>query len=268
MEPSGIVTLITDFGTADGAVGAMKGSALRIHRDVVLCDISHDITPQHIHQGAWCLRRAAAHFPPGTVHLAVVDPGVGSSRSGLVVETERYLLVGPDNGLLSLAARDDGLRRVFHIREDGPAWRKSSTFDGLTLFMPVAAHLSAGMPVEEVGASTDEFVTIDIPEPAVGRDVVEGQLLFFDRFGNGITNVRREHVGTVEVASVMAGTVQLPFCHHYSELAAAQDGTGALWNADGYLELTVNGGSYESRHGLVPGERVEVRLGSRRSSRV
>lgn len=254
-----IITLTTDFGTADGFVGAMHGRAISINPDVRLVDISHDIAPQNVTQGAWCLRRAAAQFPPGTIHLAVVDPGVGSARAGIVVETERSLLVGPDNGLLWPAARDGGVRRVRRIVERPDDWHHSTTFDGLTCFMPVAAHLSTGMAPAEIGPTLTEMVRLDVPEPRTTPEGVVGELLYFDRFGNGITNIRRDMVpGGAAARVVLAEERTVPLYSHYAALGDAPGAVGALWNADDLLELVVNGGSFASRLLLMPGGRVRV----------
>ncbi len=260
MSPAApIITLTTDFGTADGFVGAMHGKALSINPGVRLVDISHDIAPQQVAQGAWCLRRAAAQFPRGTIHVAVVDPGVGSGRAGIVVETERDLLIGPDNGLLSLAARDGGLRSIRRIAERPGFWHHSTTFDGLTCFMPVAAHLSAGMAPADIGPMQGEMERLHVPEPRMTPEGVVGELLYFDRFGNGITNIRRALVpGGKADRVVLAEERTVPLHGHYADLGAEPGGMGALWNADDLLELVVNGGSFASRLLLQPGGRVRI----------
>ena len=254
-----IITLTTDFGTADGFVGALHGRALSINPGVRLVDISHDIAPQNVTQGAWCLRRAAAQFPPGTIHVAVVDPGVGSGRAGIVVETERSLLVGPDNGLLWLAARESGLRSVRRIEERPGRWWHSTTFDGLTCFMPVAAHLSADLVPADIGPAQPEMMTLPVPAPRATPEGVVGELLYFDRFGNGITNIHRQLIpGGKAERVVLAEERTVPVHDHYASLGDGPGEVGALWNADELLELVVNGGSFASRLLLMPGGRVRV----------
>jgi S-adenosyl-L-methionine hydrolase (adenosine-forming) len=261
MNRSGrILTLTTDFGTADGYVGAIKGRILSIAPEVLLCDISHDIPPQDIGRAAWCLRRAVPQFASGTVHLAVVDPGVGSQRAGIVIETEHYLLVGPDNGVLHLAARDDGIRRIIEIGEDAQEWYKSTSFDGLTLFAPVAALLLAGMPLEDVGPDAEELVEWpDLPARAHGN-VVEGRVILFDRFGNAITDIPGEALGGRTVEHIyLRNSEELRYCDHYAQLAGDAR-PGALINSDGRLELTLYGASAQERLGLRPGDPVRVLL--------
>jgi S-adenosylmethionine hydrolase len=254
------LTLTTDFGTADGYVGALKGCVLSIAPGAFIHDISHDIAPQNVWQGAWCLRRAVPRFPPGTVHLAVVDPGVGSQRAGVVIETERYLLVGPDNGLLSLAARDDGIRRVVEIGEESERWSKSASFDALTLFAPVAAHLLRGLPLDEVGPDAEDLVEWPDQDASVQGNIVEGQVMMFDRFGNAITNIPAVALGQRKVERIfLRGSEEVRFCEHYAQLAGGER-VGALINSDARLELTVYGDSLRERLGLRAGDPVRVLL--------
>jgi len=258
-EPAPIVTLTTDFGTADGYVGAMKGRILTLAPAARLVDISHDIPPQDVLQGAWCLRRAVPRFPPGTIHAAVVDPEVGSGRAALVVETEHFLLVGPDNGLLALAATDDGIRRIVRVGERPGGWARSGTFDGLTLFAPVAAALARGEPPASFGEPAGALQPLPRPEPTVAGDRVQGAILLFDRFGNGITDVTAELVGdaVVERVTFGAGHEARPVGHY----GAGPPGRPvALWNSDRHLELALRGDSLQRRLGLTPGTPVTVHL--------
>lgn len=258
-----LLTMTTDFGTAGGYVGAMKGCVLSLAPAARIVDISHDIAPHAVPEGAWCLRRAVPHFPPGTVHLAVVDPGVGGGRAALVVETERFLLVGPDNGVLSLAAQAGGLRRVFAIREQPPERVRSPSFDGLTLFAPTAARLLLGAGPEELGEPVAGMEELAWREPQCGAEVIVGEVLFFDRFGNAVTNITRDHLGPREPARVVLGAgVEARPCTHYAALAGRPGQPGALWNSDGHLELALYGDSLQARRGLQPGDPVRVEPGA------
>lgn len=257
---SSIVTLTTDFGTADGYVGAMKGRILTINSGLSVVDISHEVPPQNILHGAWCLRRAAPRFPEGTVHVAVVDPGVGSWRSALVVETTHYYFVGPDNGVLSLAAADDGIVRVVDVAEKTRQWQKSATFDGLTLFAPVAAHLAAGLALDAVGSDAEDVVTLPETEPTYAEGVVEGAVILFDRFGNAITNISRASLEGRAVERVhLRGGTEAKLCDHYAQLAGTGR-VGAVWNSDGRLELVMYEQSLRERFALELGEPVRLTL--------
>lgn len=260
-SPPRILTLTTDLGTADGYVGAMKGRILSITQDVAIHDISHEIPPQDVWRGAWCLRRAGPRFPPGTVHLAVVDPDVGSMRSGVVIETEHYLLVGPDNGLLSLAARDDGIRRVVEISEESEGWRKSASFDGATLFAPVAGFLVAGMPLDDIGPDAEDLVEWPEEEAAAEGSVIEGSIVLFDRFGNAITNIPASALQDRRIERIfLRASREAYFCTHYAQLAG-NSRIGALINSDHRLELALYGKSLQAKLELRTGEPVRVLLG-------
>jgi S-adenosylmethionine hydrolase len=187
-----VITLTTDFGQADGYVGAMKGVILSICPEAALADISHEIRPQAVEQAAYVLSTAVAYYPPGTVHLVVVDPGVGSQRRPIAVRTERAAYVGPDNGVLGLALAQDPARQAVRLTE--PSYRLSSvsaTFHGRDIFAPAAAHLACGAPPDEMGETlpVSELVELPIsaPEPQPGGGW-RCAILLVDRFGNLITN--------------------------------------------------------------------------------
>lgn len=255
-----LLTLTTDFGTTDGYVGAIKGAVLSLAPQAEIVDISHEIPPQDIWQGAWCLRRAASRFPRGTLHLAVVDPGVGSERTGVVIQTKRYLLIGPDNGLLTLAAKDDGIVRLVEISEDSGLWEKSPSFDALTLFAPVAGHLMAGLALEEVGPEAEDLV--EMPEQAAYAkgNVIEGAVMLFDRFGNAITNIPAQAVGAREVEKIfLKKSHEARLCEHYAQLAG-NPVIGAIVNSDGFLELACYSESLRDRFKVESGDPVRVLL--------
>ncbi|HEX7929082.1 MAG TPA: SAM-dependent chlorinase/fluorinase, partial [bacterium] len=197
----------------------------------------------------------------GTVHMAVVDPGVGSWRSALVVETTHYYFVGPDNGVMSLAANDDGVVRVVEIAEKTRQWQKSASFDGLTLFAPVAAHLAAGMALDAVGGDAEDVVTLPETQPVYTTEgVVEGAVVLFDRFGNAITNISRADLESRIIDRVfLHGGMEAKVCGHYAELAGSNR-VGAVWNSDGRLELSLFEQSLRDRLGLELGEPVRVIL--------
>ena len=190
-----IVTLTTDFGTADGYVGAMKGVILSIHPHVNVVDITHEIPSQDIMGGALALHTSCVFFPDHAVHVAVVDPGVGSERKSIGVRTEAGIFVGPDNGLFTLAVRDRDSVEIFHLhRKRFFLQEVSSTFHGRDVFAPVAARLALGTPLEEMGTPLESMVYLDVPEPAVQDDRVRGSIIHIDRFGNLITNISRAHL--------------------------------------------------------------------------
>jgi S-adenosylmethionine hydrolase len=188
--PAGIITLLTDFGSADAFVGVMKGVVLGICPEVRLVDLTHAVPPQQVGVGALLLRSAVPFFPAGSVHVAVVDPGVGGSRRPLLVETSTAVLVGPDNGLLIPAAATFG-DATMRVIENDSFFRHpvSQTFHGRDVFAPVAAHLARGVPAQEFGPIVDSVVDLVLPNPRRTDDGIVGEILHVDHFGNLITNI-------------------------------------------------------------------------------
>jgi len=257
-----IVTLLTDFGERDGFVGIVKGVLLGICPSARIVDLSHDVSAQDVMGGALVLASAVAHFPPGTVHLAVVDPGVGTARRPILIETERFVLVGPDNGLLSLAAERAAVRRVIHLdRAEHFLPSPSQTFHARDVFAPVAARCASGVAVTELGSTIDAFERLDLPQPRRLEDAIEGQVIHVDRFGNLICNIARDGVdGFLEKAlSINMSGVQIPeISPHYS--AVREGKPVALWNSWGRLEIAIRNGSAARLLRARNGDRVQVKL--------
>lgn len=187
-----IITLTTDFGTADGYVGAMRGVILSIALQARLVDLSHEIPAQDVHRAAFVLHTAVPFFPSDTVHLAVVDPGVGTERRAIAIETPDGRFVGPDNGLFTYVIAEAEEWRAVEL--GNPRYhlpRVSETFHGRDLFAPAAAHLSAGVDLLALGEPVDEPIRLPLPRMDVRRGHIEGQILHVDHFGNLITSIGR-----------------------------------------------------------------------------
>jgi len=193
MKRSGIITLITDFGLADPYLAMMKGAILSINPDARLVDISHDIMAGSILQAAGMIRETIPFFPEGTVHVAVVDPSVGSERRLIVLEAGRHLFVGPDNGLFWPLIEEYGEARIIHLTESKYFLPHiARTFHGRDVFAPVAAHLSLGVDPEEMGPILKDPVELRSPKPHKEDDMLYGQVMRVDNFGNLITNISQE----------------------------------------------------------------------------
>ena len=194
-----IITLLTDFGTVDGYVGEMKGVLLTGMPGADIVDITHDIPPQDVDRGRLTLARVWRRFPPGTIHVVVVDPGVGSSRDAIAVSSEGYFLVGPDNGVLS-AALLAASARVVSLSVSQHA---SATFHGRDVFAPAAAALARGELIESLGPDAANPIIRRTPEPTRRADgAIEGEVIFVDRFGNAVTNLVGARGGTVELGTL------------------------------------------------------------------
>ena len=190
MDDTPLITITTDFGTADGYVGAMKGVILGIVPDAEIVDITHKIVPQDVHQAAYVLYSVFSFFPPNAVHLVVVDPGVGSSRRPIALRTVAGCFVGPDNGVFSYVMACDPVDTLAELVD--PRYRLpqvSHTFHGRDVFAPAAAHLAAGVPIRTLGPPIDDPVTFPPPRLEVVSDRITGEVLHIDHFGNVITNI-------------------------------------------------------------------------------
>ncbi len=185
------MALLTDFGTKDGFVGAMKGVILSLNPDVRIVDISHEVQPFNILEGALLLKAHYRYFPAGTVFVAVVDPGVGSERRPIAVRCEGYFFVGPDNGIFDLVLKDlEGPPSAVVLENrDLQLPRVNNTFHGRDIFAPAAGYISRGVPIELFGRSVEYTYRLNFPGASVEGDRVRGEIVYFDRFGNGVTNV-------------------------------------------------------------------------------
>lgn len=258
-----VITLTTDFGQTDGYVGAMKGVILSICPQAELIDITHRVRPQAVQQAAYVLSTVVAYYPSGTVHLVVVDPGVGSERRPVAVQTERATFVGPDNGVLGLALDQDPARHAVHLAEPhlqlSPV---SATFHGRDIFAPAAAHLSCGVAVEEFGeifpASDLAVLPIPNPEPQPGGGWLCA-ILHVDRFGNLITNFRpRPHQHALRVGAGGRWIEQISST--FSDVAPGE--LVAYAGSSGYLEIAVREGSAAGHLFLDIGDSVRIEQAS------
>lgn len=258
-----VITLTTDFGQVDWFVGALKGVILSRHPRAFIVDITHAIPPGDIRTGAFTLLQATRSFPPRTIHVGVVDPGVGGDREAIVIETERALHIGPDNGLFSFAVRDQVIRSVRRLANPRLFQHPvSRTFHGRDVFAPVAAHLAAGFPLRQVGPSLAHFVRLHWPEPEHQADRICGQVLYLDRFGNAIANVDARALarfaGSSRPVTIHVGRHRgIPLAESYS--AARRGRPLALIGSTGLLEIAINGGSAAVQLGLKVDTPVTVR---------
>ncbi len=254
-----IITLTTDFGTQDGYVGAMKGRIASISPTSTIIDITHDITAQSIFQAAYCLARSVPKFPPGTIHVVVVDPGVGSDRPAILIKTAAHWLIGPDNGVFSILLEKYPPETIVHIHSKTQHWQAHTSFDGLALFAPTAAHLAEDMPIHEIGTKASDYQKLEVPPSVETADGIEGEVILFDRFGNAITNIASTALSkytSSEVRIVGKPGVNCHLLSHYEQ--GRDDEAIAIINSDQLLELSVYCGSMQQKHGLVIGDRVLV----------
>ena len=255
-----IVTLTTDFGLSDSFVGAVKAVLLSRCRDLQIVDITHDVPPQNVLVGALRLASAARYFPPGTVHLAVVDPGVGSARRAVAISAGGHYFVGPDNGVFTFALPGDRRDRRIVELTNSALWleRPSNTFHGRDIFAPVAAHLACGGSLDVLGTAVASVVEIALPVPDRAAQSVVGIVFDVDRFGNLITNVRPDDYEGWTVLSLRVGPIQVDGLSSFYDPARQ---FVAVVDSDGWLEIAAPGANASRRLAVDVGDVVAVQLG-------
>lgn len=257
-----LITFTTDFGMADWFVGTMKGVVAGINPGAGVIDITHAVAPGDIWGGAFILKCSYNFFPEGTIHMAVVDPGVGSARRAIAIKTSRYLFVGPDNGVLSLALAAETVLAVHSITNERYFLRNvSQTFHGRDVFSPVAAHLSRRIAIEELGPIVSDWNQITLSTPKVERGEMAGEIVYIDGFGNGLTNMRDSEVRAItgeggELTAWLAGQ-KIPFADCYQGVPSGMP--LALIGSSGFIEIAVNGGNAAESLALQRGTPVVVR---------
>ena len=259
-----VITLTTDFGTSDWFVGTMKGVIASLAPGTSVVDLTHDLPPGDIRGGAFALAASFRFFPKGTVHVAVVDPGVGSRRRAIAVQTGNGVFVGPDNGVLSWALAKEKIRAIRALENEAYFLQPvSRTFHGRDVFAPVAAHLSRGVPIQKLGPALKGYMRLDWPEPRERRGGIEGEVVYIDRFGNAITNLESRLFRGADTASCEIYGRRHRVCplRNYYQAVAPKTPV-ALVGSSGFLEIAVNGASAEKVLGLRIGIRVVLRTGS------
>lgn len=258
-EDQKIVTLLTDFGTKDGYVGAMKGVLLSNSVKVRLVDISHHIQPYNIRQAAFALNNFAGYFPPNTIHLVVVDPGVGTNRKGLIVQTNDYFFIGPDNGVFSFIYQKFQFTS-FAIREGLIGPRASHTFHGRDIFAPVVAELLNGSQPSELGEPLNEVCSFYEPFQKESDNQFLLKILHVDHFGNLILNFTFEDWKTLSANR----NVKIELNHGFlygikNTFGEAKEGQIlALWDSSGYLQIARNKGNASETLHLSVGDSVQL----------
>ncbi len=258
------IALLTDFGLQDSYVGVMKGIIARLSPTIQLIDLTHDLPPQDLYAARFILLSAYPYLPPGTVYLVVVDPGVGTQRRAVAVQTSQAMLVGPDNGVLSGVWQSDrpGNQGILDAVEltNRDYWRSphpSTTFHGRDIFAPVAAHLANGVPIDRLGTRIDPQSLISLPlqAPIATATGWTGAIQYIDRFGNAATTIPASAVAS-SAWTVTVGDWTLPGGQTYGNVSPGQG--LALVGSHGFVELAVNQGNAQQQFGLAVGDRVSI----------
>lgn len=274
------LTFTTDFGLSDPYVGEVKGVIAAISHDTRIIDITHDVEGGNVLEASFLLTGSYRYFEDHALHLVVVDPGVGTGRDIIIVQTTRYTFIGPDNGVLYSAVQDDGVEVIFTLDVDrlygelrsrfygnGVVSRilesgKSSTFHGRDLFAPLTAYLSLGFPVANVGKPGEGMAKLPLPEPVLNKGSIVGRVMYIDRFGNIITNVHRRLVGIDDEVFIKRKNELVrvgKLVETYADVPAGKH--AALIGSRNRLEIAVNGGDARKHFGAVMGDEILVKRG-------
>ena len=263
-HPLGLITLLTDFGDRDWFVASMKGAILSINPQATIVDLSHQIPAHAVEDAAYVLKYCYRYFPPGTVHVAVVDPGVGSERRPLVVKSSGYYFLAPDNGVLTHVAAEEGeieVREIQnkHYRLESPG----HTFDGRDVFGPAAAWLTKNQPFASFGSAVESYAQLSVSTPHWEQTALVGEIVYVDRFGNLITNLTTHHIKEWQQVTKrphpsirLAGHLIDGLVGSYSEGDA--QGPRALINSNGQLEIFLKESSAKARLNVSRHEPVKL----------
>jgi S-adenosylmethionine hydrolase len=268
MQDRPVITLTTDFGYEDPFVGVMKGVILKINPGAEIVDITHGIRPHDIREAAFTIGSSYRFFPDDTIHIVVVDPGVGSQRRPIMVLTEHHYFIGPDNGVFThIYNAPHDILDVVHITAGHYfLLSHSPTFQGRDVFGPIAAYLSRGVGMLKFGEPITDYQKIDLPAPFITPEgVLQGEVIHIDRFGNAITNITEadmEKIGSATAGGelkILFRESEVPLKKFYSD--ASTGSLCCLWNSSGYLELFTDRGSAAAKYNMSPGEPVKILRG-------
>jgi len=261
-----IITLLSDFGLKDAYVAEMKAVILSINPNASIVDITHEIEKFNVHMGAFILASATPYFPEGTVHVAVVDPGVGTRRRPIIIQTKQGFYVGPDNGLLVLPTRKEGVSHVYHVTNiDYMRPKISTTFHGRDIFAPAAAYLSMGCSPSQFGPEIKDYTVPEFVKPHRKKDELIGEVMYVDDFGNVVTNISSKDLEELETSvgdllHVRVGreTFDVRFCSAYGEVPAKTP--LVIVGSHDFLEISVNQGNASKTLNLKIGDSFSVYL--------
>jgi S-adenosyl-L-methionine hydrolase (adenosine-forming) len=255
---NGIIALLTDLGLKDHYVGVMKGTILSVHPDAKIVDVSHDVEMHDITTAYFLLQNSYRYFPKGTIFVVVVDPGVGTERSIIGVETTDFTFLAPDNGVLGFLGREEKVRRIVTITNSRYFLQPvSNTFHGRDIFSPVAAHLAKGVDLGKMGEEAETFTRFQTPAPkVVDPGSVVGEVVAIDRFGNLITNITKDRLPGGSVQIEVGGAVVREISKTYGARKTRE--LLAYLGSSGALEIAINKGNAAKKLGVRVGDAVRV----------
>jgi len=257
------IVILTDFGLEDNFVGVMKGVMIKIAPSIRLIDLSHSVKPHDILGAAILLKSSFRFFPEKAIFLVVVDPGVGSKRKSVIVKTNNHFFVGPDNGVLSLAAGENGVKKIVEIKKDKYLLKPlSSTFHGRDIFAPVAAHLAKGEKINNFGPTLKKISQAHIPEPKFNEDSLTGEIIYIDKFGNLVSNIDKRLLKKFAGAKKIKIKIKKKFINTISKsyLQSRIGSPLAIFGSFGFLEISINKGSAKDYFKIKKGGKFTIKV--------
>ena len=256
-----MITLTSDFGLKDPYVAEMKGVILTISPNAILIDITHEVAKFDVRAGAFILASVAPYFPAGTIHLAVVDPGVGTQRRAILIQTKKSFFVGPDNGVLFLAAQNQGIEHIYHISNQKFMLQSvSSTFHGRDVFAPAAAYLDRDVKPTEFGAEIKDTVSPEFSKVKWANGSLMGEVMHIDDFGNIITNINQTDIARKQTKIIKVElpriSLQLAFGKTYADAKAKEP--ISIIGSHGFLEIALNRGNAARKFKAKAGDKIVV----------
>jgi len=257
-----IIALLTDFGYEDPYVSEMKAVILSIERNAEIIDISHSIPSYDIYIGAFILSLVVPYFPRNTIFVAVVDPTVGSKRKPIIIETKEKIFVGPDNGLLTLAAEKIGIKSIYEISEKILPIRETETFHGRDIFSVIAGYVAKGVKPSKLGIKIDKIVRIQEEKALIEKNKIIAKVLYIDKFGNIITNITRKDIDKLYSSNniykviLKEKTMEIPLKNFYSEVP--KNSPLLVFGGTGFLEISINLGNASKTFGINIGDKIEI----------
>jgi len=258
MRPNGTITLTTDFGQEDGYAGAVKGVLLKINPRMKIIDVTHEVSCFNILEGALVLNSFYQFFPKGTIHLAVVDPGVGGKRKGITIMTDSYFFIGPDNGIFSFIFEKEKIRQMVDLTNSKYFLHKPSfTFHARDIFAPVSAYVSLGVELKEFGPSTKECYKLKLPQPVYKKSKLTGEIIYIDRFGNLVSNISYDLIEGAKQIRIKIGRQKIDHLSRFYEEEKERK-LIALIGSNNFVEIAVNQGSAQKLLKAKVGDKVRI----------
>jgi len=260
--PNPIITLTTDFGLKDPYVAEMKAVILRVSPNTTIVDITHDIGKFNVRMGAYVLASASPYFPRGAIHVAIIDPGVGTRRRPLLIQTRHNFFVGPDNGVLALAAQGQGVERIYEISNRKLMLPKiSGTFHGRDIFAAAAANLAKGASPAKFGSVIHRMATPEFAKVTEGRNMLVGEVIHINGFGNIITNFRERELKTTRNTGninvkLKDAELKLKLCRAYADVDSQRP--LAIIGSHDFLEFSLNQGNAAEKFQVKVGDKVAL----------